>query len=155
MQSAVRDSCIQSCLLFLDIEKAFDSVEMIYFLQVLKKMNLCSLFCKAIQSIYLCPISQLNIEISSSVSLMRGTYQGCTCSVKHIQRCFQPGRSVLLFKLWRLFHINIFQILFNKNQLLEKTVLDNKYGIVLPWLEYKQIYNFITFAISDFTFEFN
>lgn len=82
IQHASKTSSIQSCLLSLDISKAFDSVETSFLIQVLKKMGFGPLFCNTIQAIYSSPVSFLHINnnLSPPIKLSRGTRQGCPLS---------------------------------------------------------------------------
>lgn len=71
-----------SLILSLDIEKAFDSVESGYLMEVLEHMAFGPNFRTAIQAIYKQPIAkiQVNGSLSSSFQITRGRRQGCPLS---------------------------------------------------------------------------
>lgn len=92
LQQAHKSPSIPSCLLSLDISKAFDSVETNYFLSVLKHMGFGRFFINAISSIYSSPLSYLHINgsLSPPLYLHRGSRQGCPLSPLPFVIAIQP-----------------------------------------------------------------
>lgn len=78
----IHDSNLQSVLLSLDAEKAFDSVNWLFLKGILTKLNFHEKLTKLIQNIYSCPTARIKINgnLSKTITLERGTRQGCPLS---------------------------------------------------------------------------
>jgi len=73
---------INGCLLFLDFQKAFDSVEWDFMFATLKRFNFGDMFIKWISVLYNKPLAtvKLNGCLSTTFELKRGVRQGCPVS---------------------------------------------------------------------------
>ena len=69
-------------LMFLDFEKAFDSLDWSFIHSCLRKMGFKPTFCKWVKLIYTCPKAFLKINgfLSNKIDIERGIRQGCPLS---------------------------------------------------------------------------
>lgn len=78
------------------MEKAFDSVSIMYLKQVLYKMGFGENFMKAIFAIYLKPSAHLRINMfSDAIHLEKGTRQGCPLSPLLFALAVEPLASLI------------------------------------------------------------
>lgn len=80
--SHIHESKVPAVLLSLDAEKAFDSVNWSFLKCILTRFNFHEKFIRVIQNIYSCPIARIKINgnLSETITLERGTRQGCPLS---------------------------------------------------------------------------
>lgn len=87
-----RKNAVPSVLVALDIEKAFDTVEVPYMTRLLKKMGFGDTFLWVIQSLYASSTANLLINglRSKNILLQRGMRQGCPLSPLLFTICIEP-----------------------------------------------------------------
>uniref|UniRef100_A0A803JDT0 Reverse transcriptase domain-containing protein n=1 Tax=Xenopus tropicalis TaxID=8364 RepID=A0A803JDT0_XENTR len=81
------------CLLALDIEKAFDTLDWQYLFTLLETIGLGSIFIKTLQTYYCTPRAQLNLPTTSPlgyIEIHRGTRQGCPLSPALFALAMEP-----------------------------------------------------------------
>lgn len=78
----INDKQIESVIMGMDAEKAFDSVRWEFLYKVLEKFNFHRTFIRTMQALYTTPSARIKVNgsLSSSISLKRGCRQGCSAS---------------------------------------------------------------------------
>lgn len=66
--------------IFLDAEKAFDSMEWHFMWMVLEHMGLGPIFLRLIRTLYAFPTASVGSEVTTPLAISRGTRQGCLLS---------------------------------------------------------------------------
>lgn len=86
-----------SLILSLDFEKAFDSVEYNYIIQLLRHMNFGTNFMTAIEAIYNRPKAKIKLNNARSgyIHINRGTRQGCPLSPLLFTLCIEPLANMI------------------------------------------------------------
>lgn len=92
IQHCQKQKVADTLLLAIDMQKAFDSIEVPYLMTLLRKMNLGDGFCRIIHSLYASPRAKVKVNggYSQSFALHRGTRQGCPLSPLLFALCVEP-----------------------------------------------------------------